>query len=105
MKRNWQVQVHGEAGDKSFEISVVNINQIFSAQKHYGWFDDNKLLIGHNGGPCNWPVIPEVWDGLIQLAQSIANRLNARESRAAAEAARKFAKEVDNRLPSATMPA
>lgn len=73
----WRVQIHGKAGDKSFEISVVNIDKINSAQRYFGWFDENKLLITHNGGPCHWPLKPFVWDKMLKLAQEVADNLNS----------------------------
>ncbi len=75
----WKVQVHGEAGSKSFEISVINSQAVDRVQIHYGWFDERKLLITHNGGPCSWPLKPIVWDRMIKLAQEVADELNGKE--------------------------
>lgn len=72
----WKVQIHGKAGDKSFEISVINDALVDSAQRHYGWFNDNKLLISHNGGPCSWPLTERVWNKMVKLAQEVADELN-----------------------------
>lgn len=72
----WKVQIHGRAGSKSFEISVVNTTKIDSAQEQYGWFDRNKLLISHNGGPCSWPLTPLVWRKMVKLAEEVAYELN-----------------------------
>jgi hypothetical protein len=46
-------------------------------KRSYGWFDDRKLLIGHNGGPCQWPVTEWVWDRLVAMANEYATVLNA----------------------------
>ncbi len=70
----WIVNVKGRLGD-NFEISVVredNEHGILS----YGWFDDNKLLISHNGGPCPWSVTSRIWNGLMELASVVASELN-----------------------------
>lgn len=78
-RRRWIVKVFGRAGAESFEISVVRSDNEHG-QKSYGWFDENKLLISHNGGPCHWPVIKPVWDRLIKAAQEVADELNAKEA-------------------------
>lgn len=75
MKTKWHLQVHGKATETPFEISVVN-NHIDSAQRCYGWFNENKLLISHSGGPCNNTLIPLVWDKIICLAKEVVNTLN-----------------------------
>jgi hypothetical protein len=72
----WQVLIHGGPESRSFEISVVNTEAIDRAQRQFGWFDHNKLLITHNGGPCSWPLIKQVWDKQVRLAQEVADDLN-----------------------------
>ena len=72
----WEVQVHGKAGEAYFEISVIHTDNVDHAQRHYGWFDKNKLLITHNGGPCHWPLVPLVWDKMIRVANEVAYELN-----------------------------
>lgn len=79
MAAPWVVNIKGEAGDKDFEISVLRDDNEHG-KKSYGWFDESKLLIGHNGGPCEWPVIPLVWDGLVHLAYFVVEELNAQEA-------------------------
>ena len=51
----WTVQVFGKCGSDSWEISVVRLDNVHG-KKSWGWFDDSKLLISHNGGPCHWPI-------------------------------------------------
>lgn len=75
----WIVNVKGQANSSSFEISVVREDNSHGI-KSYGWFDKNKLLISHNGGPCSWPLIPIVWDKMIELAKEVANELNSIEN-------------------------
>jgi hypothetical protein len=76
----WEVQVFGKPCSESWEISVIRKNY---EHGHYswGWFDANKLLISHNGGPCRWPLIRPVWDRMIQAAHDTCNELNAAEGR------------------------
>lgn len=58
-----------------FEISVVRSDNTHGIDS-YGWFDENKLLISHSGGPCPWGVKPFVWDMLIKIAERVADRMN-----------------------------
>ena len=74
----WIVNIKGSPEKTHFEISVLRENNAFG-QRSYGWFDYDKLLISHNGGPCGDFVIPVVWDGLVELANKIADQLNASE--------------------------
>ena len=72
---NWVVDIKGGAGANSFEISVLRDDNDHG-KRSYGWFDDNKLLIAHNGGPCRWPLVQTVWDKQVILAQAVADELN-----------------------------
>lgn len=72
----WKVNVFGKANSSSFEISVLRSSNRHG-QRSYGWFDDTKLLISHNGGPCHWPVTERVWAKLIQVAEEVAEEMNA----------------------------
>lgn len=72
----WKVQIKGEKCSRSFEISVVHEDNEHG-QRSWGWFDDRKLLICHNGGPCSWPLTAKIWDKMIILAQEVADELNA----------------------------
>lgn len=76
MKNKWKVQIHGEADSTPFEISVINSEKIFNAQTYYGWCDENKLLISHNGGPCRDSLTPFVWKKMVALAQEVADKMN-----------------------------
>jgi len=78
-KAKWVVNVKGNWGNKSFEISVVRDDNEHG-KLSYGWFDQHKLLITHSGGSCDWPLIKTVWDKQIALANSVADELNAAES-------------------------
>lgn len=74
----WTVQVFGERCSRAWEISVVRqSNEI--GQRSWGWFDDDKLLVSHNGGPCHWPINGFVWDQQIAIAKELCRRLNAGE--------------------------
>jgi hypothetical protein len=72
----WRVQINGGPNRIPFEISVVN-NKITEVQRHYGWFDENKLLITHNGGPCSWPLTDLVWNKVTEAAIQVARTLNS----------------------------
>lgn len=71
----WIVNVKGAAEKWSFEISVVRESNLHGIRS-YGWFGDDKLLITHNGGPCQVKLTKKIWDRQIKLAQEIADELN-----------------------------
>ncbi len=75
MSDRWKVQVKGRKCSKGFEISVIKQSNKHG-QASWGWFDKTKLLISHNGGPCDWPLTSIVWDKMIVLAHEVANELN-----------------------------
>lgn len=74
----WVVSTKGAPGDRAFEISIVREDNKHGLAS-YGWFDDAKLLVSHNGAPCEWPITKRVWDGLVILAHTVAIELNAAE--------------------------
>ena len=76
----WEVHTKGAADEEGFEIVVIRADNEHG-KRSYGWIDENKLLISHNGGPCRWPVISTVWDRLLKVAQEVADELNASEGR------------------------
>ena len=78
MPNKWIVNVKGSANSSAFEICVVRENNTHGI-KSYGWFDENKLLISHNGGPCTWPLIPLVWNKMIKIANEVVIELNTSE--------------------------
>jgi hypothetical protein len=71
----WSVQIHGEKCSSSWEISVIR-EDAARHQTGYGWFDEKKLLVSHNGGPCRWPIIAFVWDAQVKLANELCAILN-----------------------------
>lgn len=75
----WEVQVFGERCSETWEISVVHVDNLYG-KRSWGGFDDKKLLISHNGGPCNWPLKGFVFDQQVALAHEVAHRLNSGES-------------------------
>ena len=79
MSDPWVVNIKGEPGSRYFEISVVRTSNMHG-QASYGWFDDNKLLVTHNGGPCSWPLTERVWNKAVTLANEVALELNEDES-------------------------
>lgn len=71
----WKVEVKGEKCSGSWEISVVHVDNQHGFDS-WGWFDENKHLISHNGGPCNWPISEFVWDLQIKTANEYCDYLN-----------------------------
>jgi hypothetical protein len=80
-KGKWIVNIKGAADSTSFEISVLRENNAFG-QDSFGWFDADKKLITHNGGPCRWPLTQKIWDKQVALAQEVADEMNAEEAAA-----------------------
>ncbi len=74
----WVVNVKGKKGSDGWEISVVRSDNVHG-QQSYGWFDDTKLLVSHNGGPCRWPICGFVWDKQIEIANELCDKLNRGE--------------------------
>jgi len=72
----WEVQVKGKRCSRSWEISVIRIDNKHGHDS-WGWFDKTKLLVSHNGGPCNWPICGFVWDQQIRIATELCAFLNA----------------------------
>lgn len=74
----WVVDIKGEPCSKLFEISVLRDNNQHGKDS-FGWFGENKLMISNSGGPCRDPLIQLVWDLQVELAQKVAEKLNADE--------------------------
>ena len=74
-KYEWKAQVFGDIEGKSWEISVVRVDNLHG-QKSWGWFDETKLLVSHNGGPCHWPLAPGLGLVMKKIAEGYANLLN-----------------------------
>jgi hypothetical protein len=75
----WIVQVFGDRGSINWEISVVRSDNEHG-QASWGWFDERKLLVSHNGGPCHWAICSFVWDENIKIAKELCRKLNAGEN-------------------------
>jgi len=74
----WIVNTKGGPDKPSFEISVLRADNEHGIAS-YGWFDENKLLVCHNGGPDQTPVTTRMWEGLMELANAVASELNQAE--------------------------
>lgn len=74
----WEVQVKGRKYSSSWEISVIRKDNEHG-HRSWGWFDDTKLLVSHNGGPCSWPIVEFVWDEQIRIAHELCEKLNSGE--------------------------
>lgn len=77
----WIVQVLGTP-DAEFEISVLREGHR-SVGHSWGWFDEGKLLIAHNGCPIVFPFEKSAWSGLIKVAEDVASKLNVAQLKAA----------------------
>lgn len=71
----WSVEVKGEAGSRDWEISVVRKGNSHG-RSSWGWFDKNKILISHNGGPCHWPIPKYVFYENVRIAEEVCRKLN-----------------------------
>jgi hypothetical protein len=82
MKGKWIVQVkgnpHTETMPASWEITVVRSDNIHGI-KSWGWIDEHKLLVSHNGGPCHWPMAPGLGKKMIRIANDLCKNLNKKE--------------------------
>lgn len=74
----WKVKIKGERCSDSWEISVVHIDNEHG-QISWGWFDDMKYLVSHNGGLCHWPICGFVFDEQVRIANELCRRLNSGE--------------------------
>jgi hypothetical protein len=75
----WMVNVFGGPNECPFEISVIRKDYRLGLVS-YGWFNDDKLLISHSGGPCKWPVPNRIWNKLLAVAHETAQELNSTEA-------------------------
>lgn len=71
----WLVQVKGDPNGARWEISVVREDNDHG-RASWGWFDQNKLLVSHNGGPCDWPLAPGLGALMVEVAERLAAHLN-----------------------------
>lgn len=74
----WEVNVLGKKCSRCWEISVVRKDNAHG-HRSMGWFDDTKLLVSHNGGPCSWPIVEFVWDEQARIAHELCDKLNSGE--------------------------
>lgn len=71
----WVVSIKGDVTGTSWEIAVVREDNAHGLAS-WGWFDDSKLLVSHNGGPCNWPLAPGLGHTMIEVADEYCRALN-----------------------------
>jgi len=74
----WIPQIFGDPNGQAWEISVV-LEDNEHGRKSWGWFGEDKILISHNGGPCNWPLGPGLGSLMIEVANRYADYLNRKE--------------------------
>lgn len=75
----WEVVVFGERASDSWEISVVREDNVHGKMS-CGCFNERKLLVSHNGGPCRWPICGFVYDEQMKIAKELCRRLNNGEN-------------------------
>jgi len=80
MRGPWEVNIKGAFCEPSFEISVLRSDNLHG-KRSYGWFDENKLLISHSGGPCKDSATLKIWGKLIKVAREVVDELNADEGK------------------------
>jgi hypothetical protein len=54
---------------------------LLSDNKHgkqsYGWYGEDKIYISDSGGPCHHKIVSKmIWDGLVELAHKVADKMN-----------------------------
>lgn len=72
---DWRVQLLGDMHSDSWELSVVHKDNRHG-QASWGWFNERKHLVSHNGGPCHWRIHPILVDKLMQIAKELELFLN-----------------------------
>jgi len=77
-KPKWLAQVKGDPDTARWEISIVREDNEHG-RASWGWFDEDKLLISHNGGPCDWPLAPNLGSKMVDIAKKYARDLNIKE--------------------------
>lgn len=79
MSATWVVDEKGEP-DGDWELSVIKSDNEHGIES-YGWFDDDKICVWSDGGPCGNVAHPLLVDGYRTLAAQLADSLN-REAQA-----------------------
>ncbi len=71
----WLVDVKGDVNSESWEVAIVREDNVHG-RRSWGWFDQNKLLVSHNGGPCHWPLAPGLGPTMNEVAEKYCDALN-----------------------------
>jgi hypothetical protein len=71
----WILQVKGDPDSELWEISVVHEGNIHGRES-WGWFDNDKLLISHNGGSCRWALAPGLGSVMVEIGSRLCDFLN-----------------------------
>jgi len=79
-KSKWVVHTKGGyTTSGGFEVCVIRDDNEHGKQS-YGWHDKDKLHISDCGGPCRHSIANKmIWDGLVDLAHKVADKLNEQE--------------------------
>jgi len=75
----WIVNLKDNYTDNSYEISVIR-EDFSHGINSYGWFGDNKLLIGNgNNYKTDIKLKEQVWNVQLKAAKELASKLNLDE--------------------------
>ena len=79
-KAKWVVHTKGGYTTDGYEVCVIRDDNEHGKQS-YGWIGKDKIHIGSDGGPCRYKIQNKmIWLGLVELAQRVADALNAEEA-------------------------
>lgn len=80
-KAKWVVHTKGGYTTNGYEVCVIRDDNK-GGKKSYGWIDKDKIHIGSDGGPCRYYIQHKmIWDGLVELAHKVADKLNQEEQK------------------------
>jgi hypothetical protein len=72
----WVVHTKGGYTTDGFEVCVIRADNKHGKES-YGWFDKDKIYISGSGGPCHHKIVSKmIWDGLVELAHKVADKMN-----------------------------
>jgi hypothetical protein len=73
---SWEVHVLGECNpDRGWEISVVKKDNKHGHDS-YGWFGEDKIMVGECGYPCSRAVAKYLWEQQMNIAHELTTLLN-----------------------------
>ena len=80
MRSKWVVHTKGGYTTDGFEICVIRDNNKHGKES-YGWFDKDKICVSESSRLCRNKIANKIiWDGLVELANRVADILNESEN-------------------------